>query len=411
MPPSPQDPLWQSPYADRTDEPGDAPTAVLDEPTAPHRAPRTRAADPSSGRRLRARGLAALGATALIGGAGGALAVVAFEPQGTSSSTTVTQAAATPQRALTASAGGDARTAGEIYRASKDAVVFITASTQRGQGTGSGFVITKDGYIVTNQHVVDGAETVQVEIGDGASQTAQVVGEDASTDIALLKVQGASNLPVLQLADSGAVQVGDATVAIGNPFGLDRTLTTGVVSALARTIESPNGYSISDVLQTDAALNPGNSGGPLIDAQGRVIGVNSQIESSGGTTAANTGLGFAVPSGTVQRVVEQLRTDGRAVHAFLGVSTGDSTTGTQGATVATVTDGGPASDAGLRAGDVITAVDGTKVTESGDVSRLIDAHRPGEQVTITASGRDVTVTLGTRPETAAGATPLPQQAP
>jgi len=411
MPSSPAGPdgrLWSPPYVDRPDEA--SATAGLDEATAEHQ-PRRSSATPTARaprRRFRARSLAALGATALVGGAGGALAVVALDPQATAGTTTTVTQAATPQRALAASSAGGAKTAGEIYRASKDAVVFITASTQQGQGTGSGFVISKDGFIVTNQHVVDGARTVRVEIGDGASQTARVVGEDASTDIALLKVDGATNLPVLQLADSGGVQVGDATVAIGNPFGLDRTLTTGVVSALARTIESPNGYSISDVLQTDAALNPGNSGGPLLDAQGRVIGVNSQIESSGGTTASNTGLGFAVPSSTVQRVVEQLRTDGRAVHAYLGVSTADSTSGAPGATIASVADGGPAAAAGLRAGDVITAVDGTKVAESGDVSRLVDAHQPGEQVEITAGGKDVTVTLGTRPETATTVTRTPQ---
>ncbi|PTL58508.1 S1C family serine protease [Paraconexibacter algicola] len=411
MPPSPHDPLWQAPYRD----PDDEPTRVADEPTAQHARPEPPAAAAAAParRRLGARSLAALGATALIGGAGGALAVAAFQPSKTTTTTITEASSGTGTRAFAASTSGGAKTAGEIYQQSKDAVVFITANVtetqqtpfgprqSQGQATGSGFVISKDGYIVTNQHVIDGASTVRVEIGDRPAQTARVVGQDASTDIALLKVDGTDDLPVLLLGDSAGVQVGDATVAIGNPFGLDRTLTTGVVSALARTIESPNGYSISDVLQTDAALNPGNSGGPLLDASGRVIGVNSQIESSG-SSPANTGLGFAVPSSTVKRVVAQLRADGTAEHAYLGVSTGDSTTGKPGATVASVADGGPAADAGLRTGDLITAVDGKAVTESGDVSRLIDAHEPGDRVTITASGRDVTVTLGTRPQTAAG---------
>ncbi len=279
---------------------------------------------PARARRRRGTGrLAVLGATAALGGVGGAVAVAALGVGG-GDTTTVAPASPVPteQKALTADASGDALTAGEIYQRSKDAVVFITAQiteqrdtpfgpqSRSGEATGSGFVISQDGYIVTNQHVVAGAREVSVAVGDGAEQQAEVVGQDASTDIALLKVDtSGTELPVLSLGDSDAVRVGDATVAIGNPFGLDRTLTTGVVSALARTIQAPDGYAISGVLQTDAALNPGNSGGPLLDAQGSVIGVNSQIETSG-TTAANTGVGFAVPASTVERVVEQLKADG-----------------------------------------------------------------------------------------------------
>src|SRR4051794_41194129 len=181
-----------------------------------------------------------------------------------------------------------------VYQAAKDSVAYITT----GVGTGSGFVISPDGYIVTNAHVVEGANgQIKAKIGDGKALSAKLVGQDASTDLALLKVD-ATNLKPLALGDSGAVQVGDPAYAIGNPFGLDRTLTTGVISALQRQISSPNGFSIDDVLQTDAAINPGNSGGPLFNAQGQVIGVNSQIESTSNTSdggqAGNVGIGFAI---------------------------------------------------------------------------------------------------------------------
>ncbi len=180
-----------------------------------------------------------------------------------------------------------------MYESARDSVAFITAKvTQQdagplggsssGTATGSGFVISSEGYIVTNAHVVEGASSVKVKVGDGDTKTARVVGEDTSADIALLKVDpGSQTLHALTLADSDNLHVGDATYAIGSPYGLERTLTTGVVSALGRQISAPNGFSIDDVIQTDAALNPGNSGGPLLDSSGRVIGVNSQIESNG----------------------------------------------------------------------------------------------------------------------------------
>ena len=195
----------------------------------------------------------------------------------------------------------------DVYQSAKDSVAYIST----GSGTGSGFVVSADGYIVTNAHVVEGANQIKAKIGDGKALDAKLVGQDASTDLALLKVS-ASNLKPLALADSGTVEVGDPAYAIGNPFGLDRTLTTGVVSALQREISSPNGFSIDDVIQTDAAINPGNSGGPLFNAQGQVIGVNSQIESpntSSSGTAGNVGIGFAIPSNTVKSV--DLAAEGR----------------------------------------------------------------------------------------------------
>ena len=238
--------------------------------------------------------------------------------------------------------------------------------------------MTKDGQIVTNAHVVDGATSITVKLASGQTRTASLVGKDDSTDVALLKIS-TSGLGVapLQLADSSKVQVGDATAAIGNPYGLDRTLTTGVVSAVHRTIQAPNGFSIPNAIQTDAALNPGNSGGPLLDANGAVIGINSQIYADNqGSAASPPGrpatpvIGFAVPSSTVSRVVAQLRSGGKAEHAYLGVQLAADAAG---ARVAAVTSGGAADEAGVRKGDVITAVDGTTVDGAEALSAAIDA--------------------------------------
>jgi putative serine protease PepD len=201
----------------------------------------------------------------------------------------------------------DEGTAKRVYDGAKDAVAFIASATPQGQGTGSGFVVSSDGLIVTNAHVVDGASQVAVKIGtDGEQLPAEIVGVDASNDLALLDVD-ASDLPTLELGDSGSVEVGDATYAIGNPYGLDHTLTTGVVSALDRDLQAPDGATIAGGIQTDAALNPGNSGGPLLDASGEVIGVNAQIATGGNAQGGNVGIGFAIPAETVARFVEQAR--------------------------------------------------------------------------------------------------------
>jgi putative serine protease PepD len=195
----------------------------------------------------------------------------------------------------------------QVYDGAKDAVAFIAAAGPQGQGTGSGFVVSPDGLIVTNQHVVDGATEVAVKIGtDGQQLPAEIVGIDASHDLALLDVDG-EDLATLELGDSGAVEVGDATYAIGNPYGLDHTLTTGVVSALDRDLQAPNGATISGAIQTDAALNPGNSGGPLLDGGGNVIGVNAQIATGGTEGGGNVGIGFAIPASTVEAFVAQAR--------------------------------------------------------------------------------------------------------
>ena len=299
------------------------------------------------------------------------------------------------------------------------------APEQEGRSTGSGFVIGKGGSIVTNAHVVEGASSVLVRFGDSKTARARVAGRDPSTDIALLLVDPEGlRLRPLELGSSKGVQVGDPTVAIGNPFGLDRTLTTGVVSALQRSIPSLQaGFTINNVIQTDAALNPGNSGGPLIDARGKVIGVNSQIE-TGGNGRGNVGIGFAVPIDTAKEVIPQLRRDGAVQRAFLGVSTRSiddsldelNLASPDGALVEAVEPDSPAARAGLRGGneeqeaggatvrvggDIIKVIDGRKVRDADDVSELIGRRRPGDSVSlqIIRDGvrREVSVRLGRRP--------------
>jgi putative serine protease PepD len=357
--------------------------------------------------------LITVAAAGLLGGAGGA--AIDHELGGPGGTAT---AAAPAAPAPTSSSTSDARAldAGAIYDRSKDAVAFITSRTSQGTATGTGFAISKDGYLVTNAHVVDGASNVSVKVGDGKAVTAKVVGVDNSTDIALLKIDtGNTPLKTLSLGDSSAVEVGDPVYAIGNPFGLDRTLTTGVISALQRSIDAPNGYTISNVIQTDAALNPGNSGGPLIDATGQVIGINSQIESTSQSATGqgqNSGIGFAVPSNTVKRVVDQLRSTGKATHAYLGVSLADKAND-GGAVVGALTSGGPAQKAGLQRGDVVTAVDGHAVQVSEDLTSAVDAKAPGDtlRLTVERSGavKVISVKLGTRPQTAAATQQQPQQ--
>src|SRR5438132_12710874 len=227
--------------------------------------------------------------------------------------------------------------------------------TQPQRAEGSGFVYDAKGHIVTNQHVVDGATSVSVRFWNGKTYTARVVGTDPSTDIAVLAVDApASELFPLSLADSSGVTVGDNAVAIGSPFGLQETVTAGIVSALHRQITSPNNFSIDDAIQTDAAINHGNSGGPLLNADGHVIGVTAQIQSDSG---GSEGVGFAIPSNTVKAIASQLISSGRAEHAFLGVGLQNASS-ERGAQVVRVGAGTPAARAGLRAGDVITSVAG-----------------------------------------------------
>ena len=288
--------------------------------------------------------------------------------------------------------------AAALYKRAKDAVVEIQTTTEQGSATGSGFVIDKQGHIVTNEHVVEGATKVTVQFADQSEAQATIVGTDPSTDIAVLKVdRPASRLTPLSFAAAGSLEVGDPVVAIGSPFGLEGTLTTGVVSGLGREIEAPNGFTIENAVQTDAALNHGNSGGPLLDMQGRVVGVAAQIRSDSG---GNVGIGYAVPGDTAQRVARQLISDGSVEHAYLGVSLPNS----GAATIEDVPNNGPAASAGIQPGDEVTAVDG-KTIESGDALReAIDAKKPGDKITLTikrnGNERTVQVTLGQRPATA-----------
>jgi len=379
-------------------------------------------------------------ASAAIGG-GAAVGVVAVTGVGDSGKSTTTIVQQAPIGAGTArnANGASGLTPRELYERDAPGVVFIRAQVvqrtespfdfgvpqeQQSLSTGSGFVIKDDGSILTNAHVIDGAVKVTVQFQDKKTVTAKVVGKDVSSDLALLRVDpDGIDLKPLELGSSKGTQVGDPVIAIGNPFGLDRTLTTGVVSALQRRIDAPNGFKISNVIQTDAAINPGNSGGPLIDATGKVIGVNSQIE-TGGSGGGNVGIGFAVPIDTAKEILPQLAEKGRVERAYLGITslTIDGTLEAlnlpvkSGALVQTVAQGSPADRAGLRGGDIsaqlgggeiqlggdiIESIDGKTVKTSDDVARLIQGKKPGDgvRVGILRGGdkKTLTVKLGSRP--------------
>ena len=285
-----------------------------------------------------------------------------------------------------------------VYAAASPSVVNV----RTGEGSGTGFLIKSDGTIVTNAHVVGDNDRVQVRFNDdGASHDARVLGVDASTDLAVIKVDaGAANgVRPLELAESNNVQVGDPAVAIGYPLGLDKTATSGIVSGLGREIRSPNGFSIDKVIQTDAPINPGNSGGPLLNERGQVIGVNSQIATAGGGNGS-VGIGFAVPSSTVRDVLPQLEQGAAPEHAYLGVSSGAAPNG--GAQVGEATAGGPAAEAGIQPGDVVTEVDGDRVQDPDDVAQAIEDNEPGDRVEVKVdrdgSEHTIEVTLGQRPE-------------
>jgi putative serine protease PepD len=291
--------------------------------------------------------------------------------------------------------------AGAIYAAASPAVTSIR--TNRGEGTG--FLIDREGgTLVTNAHVIDTATHVLVRFGqDGDAIDGDVLGVDPSSDLAVVSIDPdriPRGVKALSFADSRAVEVGDLVVAIGNPFGLDRTATEGIVSGLGRSIQSPNGFAIDDVIQTDAPINPGNSGGPLLDDGGHVVGVNSQIATAG--VAGNIGIGFAVPSNTVRQIVPQLERGEAIPRPWLGVTTTPaSPTNPDGAEVAEVADGGPSEDAGVRRGDVIKQVDGERVQDPEDVAAAIGDDKPGDEVDVVVErdGRTQTlhVTLGKRP--------------
>jgi S1-C subfamily serine protease len=386
----------------------------------------------------RRRGFSAvLAAVLVVGAVAGAAIALAFGGSG-GDSTSAAQGSTTvfagapprPARALSAEA---------LYGRDAPGVVVITATqTQNVPGTlftppgkekvrvlGSGFVIDRAGNIVTNEHVVEHGSDVTVGFSAGATYGAKVLGTDASTDLAVIRVMAPqSALHPLALADSSKVLVGDTVYAIGNPFGLDRTMTAGIVSAVGRDIQAPNGLAIPNAIQTDAAINHGNSGGPLLNTRGEVVGINDQIQ-NGGAVDGNVGVGFAVSSNTIRTVVPRLIATGHASHAWLGVEVAAidphvakvvHSLPPHGVLVVGVVNGGPAARAGLEAGkrkvtvdgqgallggDVIVSAAGREISSPGELSDVIGAHRPGATIKLVVSRdrhqRTVTVRLGTAP--------------
>jgi S1-C subfamily serine protease len=385
-----------------------------------------------------------LALAAVLGGGVAAAAVVAVTDHSTTTKTVIVKpaasapAAAAPAAPATSApaASGSDETISAIYRNAAPGVVTVT----RGNGQGSGFVIDRQGYILTNAHVIDASGAINVSFSNGDRVDAQLVGADQSTDVALLKVnEPADALRPIPLGDSSTLQVGDPVVAIGNPFGYDRTITSGIVSAVARQIESPNGYPINNAIQTDAAINHGNSGGPLLNMQGEVIGISSQIADSG--VNANVGVGFAIPINLVKSVAADLRAHGSVQHAYLGVTLQDidpvlaqsmkNLPAKSGVLIAAVSPGSPAAAAGLKpgdhqivldgqsyvvGGDIVTAINGTQVSSVTDLQSAIQNERAGDVVTLSVvhsdgTKADVKVTLGKQPAQAASSGGQQQQTP
>ncbi len=337
-------------------------------------------------------------AAACIGAGGGALAYASLSDNGGSTKTVVRQVTVHDAQPVSNKSG---LSVNEIYRRSYKGVVQITVSSQTfgnqtQQAEGSGFVYDSNGDIVTNQHVVAGANSITVTFWNGKNVKATLVGTDPSTDLAVIHVSvPSSQLHPLPLGNSSAVQVGSGVVAIGSPFGLAETVTSGIVSALHRSIDSPNQFTITNSIQTDAAINHGNSGGPLLNSQGRVIGVNAQIRSE---SNGSEGVGFAIPSDTVRSVATQLIASGKAEHAYLGVSI-DSTAAN--ARIAGTRPNTPARRAGMKAGDVVTALGGKQISTGDELASAIAAHKPGDTVSVTytrdGKSHTVSVKLATRP--------------
>ncbi|MFL5931543.1 MAG: S1C family serine protease [Gaiellaceae bacterium] len=377
-------------------------------------------------------------AAAVVGAFAGGLIGVLLD--GGSNEGATPAAAATIPPPTSQPAAGRGLSAEQIYRRDAPGVVVITdtqsqvvpptfftpGGTQKVGALGSGFVVDDKGDIVTNDHVVHGASSIRVGFTGGVSYPATIVGADPSSDLAVIRVEAPrAALHPLAFDDAGGIRVGDPVYAIGNPFGLDRTMTAGIVSATRRDIQSPNGLTIPNAIQTDAPINHGNSGGPLLDARGRVVGVNAQIQA--GTVDANVGIGFAISSDTAASVARQLVAGGHVKHAWLGVEaeTIDPDLARvvrglppQGVVVARVVKGSPAATAGLVAGarhvtvdgvsglvggDTIIALDGKSVTSSAQLADDVALHKPGDEVTLTVarSGdkRAVHVTLGNAPTT------------
>jgi S1-C subfamily serine protease len=383
--------------------------------------------------------VARVGALLLAAVLGGGVAVGVDRAVGEDGGTTVIRevGAGTPESAAFGSSTG--KTISDIYTSARRGVVQVLATAvvsdnpffgaQESRLLGSGFIIDESGLVVTNYHVVQDASKVEVSFSGNDEMPAKIVGSDPSTDIAVLRINGAQSraLTPLILGSSGDVEVGDAVVAIGNPFGLERTVTSGIVSALQRQITAPNGFAIDEVIQTDAAINHGNSGGPLLNADGKVIGVNSQIESESG---GNVGIGFAVPIDTVKEVVSQLLEHGKVEHAYIGIEMATITSELasnvrlpvdSGVLIQRVRSGSPAAEAGLHGGttqvvvdgvsylvggDVITEADGQPLESAEQLRSVVTTKQPGDEVALQIrrdnETKEVTVKLGRQPSTPVG---------
>ena len=349
------------------------------------------------------RRAAPIGAALALGG--GAGAAIYATTSGSSQPRTTSVVASVPAQQAAVKTTVSSLT--QLYKDTAPGVVDITVNSsspggavggdQQAQAEGSGFVIDTSGDIITNQHVVAGETSIKVRFQDGTTTSATLVGSDQSTDIAVIKVDvAASKLHPLTLGDSSSIEPGVAVAALGSPFGLPESMTYGIVSAIDRTITAPNNFSISGAIQTDAAINHGNSGGPLLTTNGEVIGVNAQIDSDSG---GNDGVGFAIPINAAKSVANTLIAGGKVQHSYLGIHVGDATSG--GAQVSSVVSGSPADNGGVKAGDVITRIDDKVVTSADDLTSAISSHQPGDTVTlaVTRDGKTLTlkVTLGTRP--------------
>jgi putative serine protease PepD len=361
-------------------------------------------------RQITLRRAAPIAAALALGAGAGAGVYAGITGGGAAAAKTTHVVASVPaQPASTSTNGAQPLTA--IYKQDAPGVVDITVQTtttsdngffgptqQQGQAEGTGFVYDAKGDIVTAAHVVDGASSIKVTFQDGKTAKATLVGKDNSTDTAVVHVDvPASELHPLPIGSSSGLQVGQTVAAIGSPFGLPETMTAGIVSALDRTITAPNQYSISGAIQTDAAINHGNSGGPLIDSAGNVIGVNVQIETDSND---NAGVGFATPIDTVKSVADTLIAGGTVQHAYLGVQIADASNGA-GAQITRVVSGSPADKAGLQVGDVITAIGGKSVANADDLTARVNGYKPGDKVTLTlernGSSKTVDVTFAQRP--------------
>jgi len=358
------------------------------------------------------RVIAPVAALVAAGAVGGLASVAAWEAIDSESATTVT--ATTPVEPVSSTTQPQSSISSIVETALPSVVEVRTESaaaetfpspfpnpvpSPRVQGVGSGWVYDADGHVVTNEHVVGGAEEVTVVFQDGTEVPARVVGTDPSTDVAVLKLDEEHDAPVLPLGSTSSLKLGDTVIAIGSPLGLQGTVTAGIVSGLGRDIRAPNEFTIAGAVQTDAALNHGNSGGPLLDTGVRVVGMNAQIASE---TGANTGIGYAIPVETVKRIADQLIATGKVEHPYLGVVIEDTEAG---ARLVEVRSGSPAAEAGLRQGDVVTEVDGEAVQSSDDLRRAVESHRPGDELELTyerdGESATATVTLGTRPASSA----------